>query len=205
MKRPSIILITALILALTIVLITDAGAQDKNTKIYMDSVDQSRPSTPGLILAYHDLPKEIDHRDNSDINEILDFIDESIKKRTLLGYESDPIYGEDPLAGGRGRLNILKSEIVTAANVLENGKFAEACQHLLNAQLVAEKEEKKVRFLTLNKDKLVDEMIKQDVGQKPYKIERYLNKRFAEYYDCLLLADSNSLTPTIAQAQAACK
>jgi len=28
------------------------------------------------------------------------------------------------------------------------------------------------------KDILVDEMIEQDIGQKPYKIEKYLNKRF---------------------------
>ena len=133
MKRLGIIPTTALILALTIVFITNSGAQDKITKIYRDSVDQSRQSTSGLIMAYHDVPKEMAHRDNSDIYEILDFIDESVKKRTLLGYESDPIYGEDPLAGGR--LNILKDEIVTAANVLENGKFAQACQHLLNAYL----------------------------------------------------------------------
>jgi len=84
-------------------------------------------------MARHELPKEMDHRHHSDIYAILDFIDESVKKRTLLGYESDPIYGEDPLAGSR--LNILKDEIVTAAIVFENGKLAEACQHLLNAYL----------------------------------------------------------------------
>ena len=58
-----------------------------------------------------------------------------------------------------------------------------------NLRLAAEKAEKQVRFLTLNKDILVDEMIKQDIGQKPYKIERYLKKRFS---DCLQLADTGS-------------
>lgn len=54
------------------------------------------------------------------------------------------------------------------------------------------KAEKQVRFLTLNKDMLVDEMIQQDIGQKPYKIEKYLKKRFSDYSDCLRLADTGS-------------
>ena len=45
-------------------------------------------------------------------------------------------------------------------------------------RLTAEKAEKEVRFLTLNKDILVVEMIKQYIGQRPYKIERYLNVDF---------------------------
>ena len=61
-----------------------------------------------------------------------------------------------------------------------------------NLRLAAEKAEKQVRFLTLNKDILVDEMIKQDIGQKPYKIEKYLTKRFSDYSDCLRLADTGS-------------
>jgi hypothetical protein len=60
-----------------------------------------------------------------------------------------------------------------------------------NLRLAAEKAEKQVRFLTLNKDILVDEMIEQDIGQRPYKIQKYLNKRFSEYSDCLRLAESN--------------
>lgn len=61
-----------------------------------------------------------------------------------------------------------------------------------NLRLAAEKAEKQVRFLTLNKDILVDEMIQQDIGQKPYKIEKYLKKRFSDYSDCLRLADTGS-------------
>jgi hypothetical protein len=61
-----------------------------------------------------------------------------------------------------------------------------------NLRLAAEKAEKHVRFLTLNKDILVDEMIKQDIGQKSYKIEKYLKKRFSDYSDCLQLAGTGS-------------
>ena len=74
-----------------------------------------------------------------------------------------------------------------------------------NLRQAAAKEEKEVRFLTLNRDLLVDEMIQQDIGQKPYKIERYLNKRFSEYTDCLQLAASNYLTAPSAEAQDMCK
>ena len=38
----------------------------------------------------------------------------------------------------------------------------------------------KVIFLTNNQNMLVNEMIKNQVGKKPYKIEYYLNKRFYE-------------------------
>ena len=40
----------------------------------------------------------------------------------------------------------------------------------------------KVIFLTNNQNMLVNEMIKNQVGKKPYKIEHYLNKRFHETY-----------------------
>jgi hypothetical protein len=73
-----------------------------------------------------------------------------------------------------------------------------------NLQRTAEKAEKQVRFLTLNKDILVDGMIKQDIGQKPYKIEKYLNKRFSEYSDCQRLAESNYSTPIDTGSQIQC-
>ena len=40
--------------------------------------------------------------------------------------------------------------------------------------------EQKVIFLTHSRDKLIDEMIENEIGTKPYKIEYYLNKRFHE-------------------------
>ncbi len=133
MKKLKVISATPVILALTIVIIINAAAQDKNTKIYMGNADQNWPSISGLLIAYHDLPNKVDPWENLEIYEILDFIDESIKKRTLLGYESDPIYGEDPLAGKR--LNILKTKIKAAGNALENGTFEEVCQRLLETYL----------------------------------------------------------------------
>ena len=40
----------------------------------------------------------------------------------------------------------------------------------------------KVIFLTNNQNKLVNEMVENQIGTKPYKIEHYLNKRFHETY-----------------------
>ena len=51
-----------------------------------------------------------------------------------------------------------------------------------NLQLAAEIAADQVRFLSLNKDILVNEMMEKDIGQKPYKIEYYLNSRFYEAY-----------------------
>lgn len=133
MKKLSVILATPVIMALTMVCIINTSAQDTNSKIYMDISDQNWPSASELMIAYHDLPKQPTPWENLNIYEILDFIDDSIQKGTLLGYESDPIYGEDTSAGDR--LNILKDKIDMAAHVLENGSFEEACQHLLNAYL----------------------------------------------------------------------
>ena len=42
--------------------------------------------------------------------------------------------------------------------------------------------QKKVIFLTNNQNMLVNEMIKNQIGTKPYKIEHYLNKRFHQTY-----------------------
>lgn len=73
-----------------------------------------------------------------------------------------------------------------------------------NLRLRAAKAEKQATFLTLNRDILVDGMIEQDIGQKPYKIEKYLKKRFSEYSDCLRLAESNNLTPINTGSQIKC-
>ncbi len=127
MKKLSVILATPMILALTMVFIINTPAQDTNPKIYMDNADQNWPSTSGLIIAHHDLPMEPDPWENLDIYEISDFIDESTKNRALLGYGSSSLAGD--------QLNILKDRIGTAANVLENGTFNEACQRLLDAYL----------------------------------------------------------------------
>ena len=127
MKKLNVILATPVILALTMVCIINTPAQDTNSKIYMDNADQNWPSISGLIIAHHDLPMQPDSWENLDIYEIYDFIDESIKNGALLGYGSNSLAGD--------RLNILKGRIEKAANVLENGTFEAACQHLLDAYL----------------------------------------------------------------------
>lgn len=49
-----------------------------------------------------------------------------------------------------------------------------------NIQNWAEKEFKKAVFLSENKNLLIKELIKNDIGRKPYKIEYFLNKKFYE-------------------------
>lgn len=51
-----------------------------------------------------------------------------------------------------------------------------------NLQQAAEKAKEQYRFLLLNKNALIDEMHEQRIGQKNYKVERYLNRRFYETY-----------------------
>jgi hypothetical protein len=49
-----------------------------------------------------------------------------------------------------------------------------------NLRSCAAKESKKAAFLESNKDMLIEEMIKNDIGMKQYKIEYFLNKKFFE-------------------------
>ena len=49
-----------------------------------------------------------------------------------------------------------------------------------NLRCCAAKESKKAAFLQKNKDMLINEMIKNEIGVKPYKIEYFLNKKFYE-------------------------
>ena len=76
-----------------------------------------------------------------------------------------------------------------------------------NLRMVGERAEKEAAFLAYNKATLVDEMIKLDIGQKPYKIEYYLNKRFSEFYDCsnTIAENTTSTTNTIEDSLYACK
>jgi hypothetical protein len=39
---------------------------------------------------------------------------------------------------------------------------------------------KKLVFFTANKNMLINEMVDQEIGQKHYKVDYYLNKRFSE-------------------------
>ena len=42
---------------------------------------------------------------------------------------------------------------------------------------------KKANFLIKNKEMLIKEMVKRNIGEKQYKIEYFLNKKFYEYSD----------------------
>ena len=41
---------------------------------------------------------------------------------------------------------------------------------------------RQVTYFTSNKTMLINEMVEQGIGQKPYKVEYYLNKRFFDTY-----------------------
>jgi hypothetical protein len=131
MKKLTIILAVPVMLALTMVFVINTLARDTNPQIYLDNADQNWPPISGIVVAYHNLPKEQHPWENLDIYEIADFIDESIKEGTLMEYESDPSFGADPYRGER--LAIMKDKIDAAANALENSTFQETCQLLLDA------------------------------------------------------------------------
>jgi hypothetical protein len=127
MKTSYIILAVAVISALTTMGITISAAQGPTPKLSTHNADQNWPSMSGLIIAYRDMQGEPGPWENLDIHEIAYFIDESIKKGTLLGHGSGSEADE--------RLNILKNKIDTAKYVFENGTFEEACNQLYDAYL----------------------------------------------------------------------
>jgi hypothetical protein len=131
MKKLTIILAVPVMLALTMVFVINTPAQDTSPQIYLDNAYQNWPPISGIVVAYHNLPKEHHPWENLDIYEIADFIDDSIKEGTLLEYESDPAFGADPYRGER--LTIMKDKIDAAANALKNSTFQETCQLLLDA------------------------------------------------------------------------
>jgi hypothetical protein len=51
---------------------------------------------------------------------------------------------------------------------------------LVHLQSCAAKEIKRAAFLSENKEMLIQEMVKRDIGMKQYKIEYFLNKKFYE-------------------------
>ena len=62
-----------------------------------------------------------------------------------------------------------------------------------NLRLVASMAEKEASFLALNRDELVGEMMKEDLGKKSYKIEHFLNGRFIDFHNCTLRAEASEL------------
>jgi hypothetical protein len=127
MKKSFIALTVPVILALTIMGITNTAAQVPIPNLLTPDADQDWTSMSGLIIAYHEMQMEPGPWENLDIHEIAYFIDESIKNGTLLGHGSGPEADE--------RLNILKNKIAAATYVLENGTFEEACNQLYDVYL----------------------------------------------------------------------
>ena len=50
----------------------------------------------------------------------------------------------------------------------------------VNLRRRADLAKKQMVFLTANKNMLINEMVDQEIGQKHYKVDYYLNKRFSE-------------------------
>jgi len=70
-------------------------------------------------------------------------------------------------------INKYISRCHTKAALFKNIKFK-------NIQKIVSLAMQKAAFLSENKDRLINEMIAENIGKKHYKIQLYLNKRFNE-------------------------
>ena len=61
-----------------------------------------------------------------------------------------------------------------------SAKTALKTSRSMNLRRKADLATRQVTFFTINKDILINEMVDQGIGQKHYKVEYYLNKRFYE-------------------------
>ena len=61
-----------------------------------------------------------------------------------------------------------------------NAKTVLKTSRSVNLRRKADLAKRQVTFFTSNKNVLIKEMVEQEIGQKPYKVEHYLNKRFFE-------------------------
>ena len=61
-----------------------------------------------------------------------------------------------------------------------NAKTVLKTSRSVNLRQKADLATRQVIFFTANKNMLINEMVEQGIGQKPYKVEYYLNKRFFE-------------------------
>jgi hypothetical protein len=62
------------------------------------------------------------------------------------------------------------------------GKTVLKTSRSVNLRRKADLAERQVTFFKTNKNLLIQEMVEQEIGPKPYKVEYYLNKRFFEMY-----------------------
>ena len=61
-----------------------------------------------------------------------------------------------------------------------NAKTVLKTSRSVNLRRKADLAKRQVTFFTSNKNVLIKEMVEREIGQKPYKVEHYLNKRFFE-------------------------
>lgn len=61
-----------------------------------------------------------------------------------------------------------------------NAKIILKTSRSVNLRRKADLATRQVTFFTSNKNMLINEMVEQGIGQKAYKVEYYLNKRFFE-------------------------
>ena len=62
------------------------------------------------------------------------------------------------------------------------GKTVLKTSRSVNLRRKADLAKRQVAFFKTNKNLLINEMVEQQIGPKPYKVEYYLNKRFFEMY-----------------------
>ena len=95
-------------------------------------------------------------------------------------------------AGETEQLRYLYSNYIIEAiskSHSKSGLVNSKSENLQNSGVLARQ---KAVFLTLNHDILVDEMIENEVGTKPYQINYYLNKRFHENNNLMTSASDTS-------------
>lgn len=85
--------------------------------------------------------------------------------------------GQDPAS-----LRSYYEACVDEAIVICQCKAVRSDSRSVNVRRMAAIAAAKESFLTSHRDQLVGEMLAQEIGLKPYKINYYLNKRFFETY-----------------------
>lgn len=81
-------------------------------------------------------------------------------------------------AGEKVQVKKLYSDFITKAIEKNHSKATLRRSRSANLQSAAAVAIQKARFLSVNRTRLIDEMVKKQVGLKYYLMDYYLNKRF---------------------------
>ena len=106
---------------------------------------------------------------------------------TLLG-----AYSMTAMAGEAAQLRKLYSDHIIDTISKSHSKSGLVKSRSENLQTSAALARQKAVFLTVNHDMLVEEMVENEVGTRPYQIDYYLNKRFHESNNLVSSAPSTS-------------